>query len=405
MNRTTSPSLVSLAPLVALVALAASCGPSAAVMTGLPIASVSCPASGRVGVPFTIDASRSADDEGAFLLVELDVNGDKRTELTEQSFTVDYDGIVVAALKVTDKSQNVASATCRFLVERDANDVDAPAPGADPQPSPDAEPQPSPDTEPTPDDGVVPDTESDSLTGSFAMIAYDMPRLDGGGLDPATQCMPAPSIARVDLVEGAGELTMSLTWCHIEAPDVQLGFLGVQDSEIPDSTTALLGTLGPATFPFDGVSFSPPLDVFGRALLAGATNSDGPLPDNNDAPNVNDPDGDDNQGVPMFTGPFLQLNVAMRRTITALSGDVVSNDEIDGSDDGSFEVRTEIGLLDSGATSFAQPASSTSLPSRFKMTRVVDNASCSAIVAQQASLIAALSAPEAPDACYEPQQQ
>ena len=399
-------------PALSIAAMTAvACGPSIAPMTGLPIAELTCPTSGEVGAPFTVDPSTSHDDEGPFALVELDVNGDKRTELAAQSFSVDYAGIVVAALKVTDQSQNVATATCRFVVGGSAPDDIGPGDdepvGDDPAGDDPAGDDPAGDDPVGDDDDPLPEPAPESLTGSFAMVAYDMPQLEGGGLDPALQCMPAPSLALVELVEGAGELTMTLTWCHLEIPDVQLTGLGVQDNEIPDSTTQYLGSLGPATFPFDGSVFAPPLDVFGRALVAGATNSVGPLPDNDDADNVSNPDGDDNQGVPIFAGSLfpIQLNVAMRRTISALSGSVVSTSEIDGSTDGSYRAHTEIGLLDSGMTMFAQPETSTALPSRFKLTRVDDGATCANIIARQGTLLASLSAPELPDGCYMPPQE
>lgn len=385
------------------------CGSSIEPMIGLPVASLACPTAGAVGVPFTIDPTTSSDAEGAFSLVELDVNGDKRTELLAQSFSVDYPGIVVASLKITDADQHVARATCRFLVDGPALDTLDPIDDGDGDGDDDPIDDGEDDVDPIEDaeDNVDPIAEPDSLTGSFAMVGYDMAQLEGGGLDPAMQCMPAPSVALVDLVEGEGELTMTLTWCHLEIPDVQLGAFGVQNSEIPDTTTELFGSLGPATFPYDGAMFSPPLDVFGRALLAGATNETGPLPDNNEANSVANPDGDANQGVPIFVGNAfpLQLNVAMRRTITALSGTVASNSFIDGSVDGSYRVTTEINTLDAGFTSGAQPETSTALPSRFQMTRLDDNATCATVIARQASLLAALQAPAMPTGCFEPAQE
>jgi hypothetical protein len=376
---------------LALAALSA-CGTGSEAVTGLPIALVTCPASGTVGVPFEIDATASHDDEG-LATIALAVDDQVSAEL-RAPFTVDYAGIVSATLTVTDPSGNTATATCRFLVE-DVDGVDDPAaPVQDP-----IDPADDPAGDPV-EDPVA----SGPMTGAFAMVAYDAPHLVGGSLSPVEQCAPAPSMALVQLAHGDGELTMTLEWCRLEMPDVQINVIGFDElkhNEIPDTTTALLGALGPATFPFDGTNFAPPLDVFGRALVAGASNEEGPLPNNDFASNVTNPDGDAHNGVPILVGPD-QFNVALRRKVTSLGGTVTSTNEIDG---GAFTASTEVSLLDFGLSGVAQP-SSTALSSRFKMTRIEgDGASCADLIARESELFAALPSPAFPAECTVVEQQ
>lgn len=354
----------------ALLSVLSACG-GARVGSDLPVATLACPESAEPGVPFTVSGTAS----GPVVTTTLRLGAVEKDGL-DGEFVVTEPGFALVELTVADAAENRAVASCVVPVGAVGEGAGA---------------------------NVV------DITGTFAFVAYDRAQLQGGALEPPTQCAPAPSLAVVELAQEVGDradVTMTMTWCQLEMPDVDVRTFGLQDGEIPDTTTAMFAPLGPATFPFDGVSFSPPMEVFGRARVLGAdlTNPDGDaLPTSIFDETVSDPDEDGNDGVPIFVNET-QLNVAMRRTVRALSGTVSSADQIDGSVEGSFHADTEISLLDPTGIMQANAPTGIALPSSFQMTRVEAGATCTTLVAQREALLAALPAPSPPAGCHVAQQ-
>lgn len=340
-----------------LAALASACaadvdpsvsGPS------LPSASLSCPAEVAVGVPFEIDGTASLDLDGPFADVRLRVQpGDH--ELTELSgtFTLASSGIATAALVVTDSDGNLAEARCRVSV-RGAGDEPGVPPGPD---------DPS---------GPTPPGQPVDLSGEFALIAYDRPELEGGGLDPARQCAAAPQISRVHLEQTGEHVAMTLQTCRVTLPTVQVFLAGVQESEVPDAVVDAMPTLGPIEWHLEraatGAAFAPPAAALGRAQVVGATlaSDSEPLPTDAGDARVIDADHDGEPGVSILS-TFGAQSVIVRRMIRAFSGVISSADEIEGAAEGSYRVDSDSSLL--SPLAFLVPTG-VGMPSTFSMVRV-----------------------------------
>jgi hypothetical protein len=346
---------------LSLVALVASCGSSEPPAgLGLPLAIVACPAEVALGDTFTVDGSASSDD--GTLTASLIVGAERADALTG-TFTAANPGVTTAVLTVTDEMGQTATAKCRVIVVGEAPATGAPdVPGDAPGDEPD---------DPAPPEDV-------NLTGAFAFVANDRPRLVGNSIGDTPQCAPAPQIALVNMEHVGDDVTMSLKWCDLQGADVIATFVGEQDMVVPAETTALLPSIGPFTFALAGSSFAPPLEQIARPLVLGATLADplnDPLPHTTEATNLTDEDGDGTDGVPVFVNG-VQFNVIYRRILFALSGTVFSSNEIDGSAEGSYRASGEVGLLNEFLQS--QVPNAEALPSTFKMLRV-DGANANAI--------------------------
>lgn len=347
--------------IVVTIAAVAACAPSEPPAgLGLPIALVSCPSEPvAIGDAFTVDGSSSSDD--GTLTASLIVGAERADALTG-TFTAANPGVTTAVLTVTDETGQTATAKCRVVVVGDA-----PVPG-DPDVPGDEEPvEPG---EPLP--------EEVNLTGAFAFVANDRPRLVGNSIGDTPQCAPAPQVALVNMEHSGDDVTMSLKWCDLQGADVIATVFGEQDMVVPAETTALLPTVGPFTFALDGNTFAPPLEEIARPLVLGATLADpvnDALPNTTEATNLTDEDGDGTEGVPVFVNG-VQFNVIYRRILFALSGTVFSSNEIDGSAEGSYRASGEVGLLNEFLQS--QVPNAEALPSTFKMLRV-DGANANAI--------------------------
>lgn len=377
-------------PGLLLACLGSACGAptsSNAAAPGLPVAVLSCPEEARVGVPFDVDGSASSDGDGAFASVSLRLSpGDQEVADLRATFTAQSSGVATVILVVTDASAQVAEARCRIAVGGAGSD---PTPGEPPAPG-------------TP--GTV------DLSGAFALVAWDRPQLEGGALDPERQCAAAPHLSLVTMEQQGAQWSMTLEACVLTVPRVQVFALGRQDTEVPAALLEALPRVGPFSVTLSssavGATFAagvvPPL-VAGADLASDQEE----LPTDAGDPRVRDDDGDGAPGVTLVSNVG-GLEVAYRRAVRALSGVVVSADEIDGSALGSFRVDTEASML-SFLGAFA-PAG-TGLPSTFRMLRA-DGAhgtqdysgadgvlTCDDLRAHQEALLAQLPAEPVPAGC------
>ncbi len=110
---------------------------------------------------------------------------------------------------------------------------------------------------------------------------------------------------------------------------------------------------------------------------------------------MQDDDGDGWPGATIFASGNAE-DVVYRRFIRAFRGTIVDADEIDGSDDGSYQAESQAALL-SNVLGFMVP-SGEGLPSTFRMVRF-DGAGCDDVRAAADALLAAFPAPAAPDGC------
>lgn len=316
----------------------------------LPVASLSCPAEVRAREPFVVDGAASRDLDGPFAEVRLRVlPGDVELPELSGTFTVASSGIATASLTVTDGDGNVAEARCRLLVlgggEGPSDPSDPTGPGAPGQPV--------------------------DLSGGFAMVAYDRPELEGGALDPARQCAASPQLSIVHLDQAGTQLSMSIEACAMTLPTVQVWLMGLQESTVPDAVVDALPVLGPITWQLEraetGASFAPPAAVLAAAQVLGAelTSATDELPTDAMDERVTD---DDNNGEPgvSIESTFGPQNVIVRRIVRALSGTIVSSDEINGAAEGSYRVDTDSSLL--SPLAFLVPTGA-GLPSTFGMVR------------------------------------
>jgi hypothetical protein len=328
---------------------------------GVPVPALECPSEPvMAGTPFVVDGSHSGDPS-KFSSISLQIGDDVATELTHE-FVVDAAGPALATLTVTtNKKQDTATASCRVMI--------------------------------TP----VPPAGGYDISGTFALVAYDMPYLTGSILDPNVQCALAPQVSLVHLGLDGSNVTMDMQSCDISLAPVNVLFVGRQTTEVLFNDH--VPKIGPFTFPIDGAKFAPPLDLIGEPMIDGVSleTPDAPLP-HDLVDGLLDSDGDGPLGVHIRVNDFWDLNIVYRRIVRAMSGTVVSANEIDGLDEGSYQADSEAALLNGLLDNFAKP-SGHGMPSTFKMLRVAEGASCADLREQKAQLVSQLPAPVAPPDC------
>ena len=257
------------------------------------------------------------------------------------------------------------------------------------------------------------------VTGSFALVAYDRPRLanDPSGtasanhtdtLDPSPQCADAPVLALVSFVQQQRHVSMTLRYCAIAMPNVQTASNGVtalQSTSWSAAAVDALPALGPVVFDLEraeaGALFAPPLDDvagLGVANVVGARLADDNaalLPaDWNDA-ELSDDDGDGWPAVTVNSSAGVE-DIVYRRFLRAMSGTIVSSDEIDGSNEGSWRADADVGIV--SFVDFMVPVG-TGEPSTFHMSRVDPAATCDDVRGDLEALLASFPAPATPADC------
>jgi hypothetical protein len=374
--------------LIVLVALTA-CSHHIGDATGpaLPIAELACPAHVDAGSQFDVDASASEPPAGEASFKSATIAmvpgaatpkdalaSGLKTALTAPNSA---HAVVTVKLVVTDKKGRTAEARCRIT-------VDPAAAGEGEGEGGEGEGEGAPI----------------DLTGSFAMVAFDMPELSGGNLDPSVQCGPAPVLALVGVQQTDKHVSMTITPCAVWMPDVQILNSGVQTMQVPGAVTA---ALPPLSADFDlastsaGTAFAPPLDQLGVAEIVGArlADPDGPMPTDANDPQVSDDDRDGWPGVTVFASGNAQ-DVIYRRYIRAFDGTIESNDLVDGT----WRADTSAALLSSNFFFDTIPVGS-GLTSSFQMTRVDASSTCDDLLGNSDALISAAPSVAPPDDCPE----
>ncbi len=361
----------------------------AAVGPSLPTALLSCPATAQAGEPFVVDGSASNDPDGPFTEVSLRVlPGDLVLRDLSGTFMVAASGVATATLSVVDGAGNTAEARCRINVRGAGDDPDEPGWPSDPAAPVD-------------------------LSGDFAIVTYDRPELTGMVLDPARQCSIASEIDLVHLEQSGTHMSMTIRACAIDLPSVRVLLAGVQTSTVPAENVDRLPPFGPIEWELEraevGVPFAPPLEQVGVAQILGADIDDpnGALPTDAADPRVTDDDQDGQPGVTIDSSSGPQ-NTIVRRVVRAMSGVIVSSDEIDGSSEGSWRTDSDSSLL--SLFDFLVPTG-VGLPSTFGMVRVdggnaaldlrgADGAlTCDDLRAAKAMLVQRIPAPALPEDC------
>jgi hypothetical protein len=374
-------------------------GPAVTLGKGLPIARLSCPSHVDKGANIHVDGSGSGDD-GSLVTQDLRIgtlDGAVHDEASglEADFVVDRDLVVTVTLHVIDDANNEAFAACRVIV----GDVSA----ADIAPD-DEEDDDGVDEDPVDggdDHGAprAPGTPVD-IDGNFALVAWDAAQVSTFGLEPGTQCAPAKSVSLVTVHQTGTHVALSMKTCSISLPAVD-SWIGRQISSFSDAAIRAMPSLT-AEFDLPYAEVGDPFTAVTAptGMVLGADVADGePLPTDSTLTNVIDSDGDGRPGVNMHTidgdGELVDDHaVVYRRAVAAFAGTVVSDDEIDGSAPGAWQVNGETALLDDWADLLTPDA--VGLPSTFKMTRTA------ALRCSDLSDLDALPAPPPPDlgGCY-----
>lgn len=390
---------VPVAAAVALTACVAQVTPGAGVAAAVPVASLACPTSAQVGVPFVLDGTAST---GAPVEITLQVMpGPEPVAELSSTFTLAAPGIATGRLSLVDAAGLTSEARCRFAVVGEAVAIDDGDGTGDDLGDVDGG-----DGDDGDDTGAPPGDPVD-LTGAFAMIAYDNPELTGLSLDPQRQCGAAPQLSLVELVQEGSSITMTSKTCHLSLPSVRIFAFDIQVSTVPESFIEAMPVTGPFTFDLGdivvGTAFAPPLAAIGVPVVGGAILADPAhdvLPSDAGDERVIDSDNDGEPGVSILSSGFPQALV-YRRTIRALAGVIRSADVIEGATAGSYRVDAESSLL--SLFQLLVPAG-TGQPSTFQMTRIADAGAdglitCDDVRAQHAALEAAFPPLDSPDDC------
>ena len=342
-----------------------------AIADGLPVAALVCPAAVEKGVEFVVDGTAS-DPGGAIATTTLTLD-DQVVEALSSSFVVDRDAVVTVRLVVVDDELNTAEARCRIAVGDIGEETLAPDPDDDD------------DDDDLPVEAPrVPGVPVD-LNGGFALVAWDFPELSGSlVMSPARQCAAAKTVAFVQVQQTGAHISLSAKTCALTMPTVAT-WLGPQRTTAPP---ALVAALPPLVAEFD-LAFGEVGDRFtavaaGQGQVVGAVAADDEeLPTDAADPRVRDSDGDGQPGVTVASSSGDQ-QITHRRFVDAFDGVVVSNDEIDGSEAGSWLVNSESSLVGFSLVDFLVP-SSRGQNSTFKMTRTAAT-SCAELLAGVDSL-------------------
>lgn len=342
--------------ILAVVALAFAVAACSSEPLPLAIAIVDCPSSGvakgtavTVAGHFTGNQKLTSEsltiDEGIKDATGAVVAPRVVTGATD-TITVDADAIVAVTYKITTEEGAAVEAHCRYAVgsplevvvpeeeEEDIVDVGSgDNGGGDNGGGGDVVEEP----------GVPVD-----LNGNFALVAWDMPKMDGLPLNPNTQCASAKSVSFVHLTQTGKHIEMDVETCTLPMPSVFTFGYDRVDTTVPEAFRRALGTLHVG---FDlrhgtvGDKFEP-ITEGGQDQFVGANVADGAaLPQGAGAPGEVDSDGDSRPGGTIHVGG-VDRTIAYRRAIDLFAGVVLNNDEIDGSAPGSWLVSTETALLD-----------------------------------------------------------
>jgi hypothetical protein len=236
-----------------------------------------------------------------------------------------------------------------------------------------------------PDESITVGFKSDdaplyNLTGTWAQISYGVVRIEGVGISPSPQVVSAPTIQKVTIEQTDTEIVAHYETCQVKMPIVCIK-LGLGDPE-PSTTTPSPGFA--AAFPITrtpvpvrgreyGSLFQPTDETLSEVLVVGAEMDDpnGPLPDNEDATNLVDADGDGADGL-TITNSVLgeESHIVVRMRTSKLVGVIESDDVIDDSAPGSLEGTSETSVLNEGLFAGLFSPTITGLPGIWKMVRV-----------------------------------
>jgi hypothetical protein len=351
---------------------------------GAPSATLQCPAEVAVGDTFVIDGGASMDVDGEIVTHTLTLTpGDERFDALRADVTATQAGILTAVLTLSDNDGHTSMARCRVRV------VD-----------PDATDDENDDDDDNDGDGDTgPVGEPVDLSGTFALVAWDLPELTGGGLlsvmSPARQCATAPTLSLVTLRQTGLDVDVEIRTCTLTMPTINTVF-GLQATTVPDAfVDAVPPLVGRARLARGVVGDRLVVEGLGVGLVAGAVVGDtDELPQDGGDPRVRDDDGNGRPGVTLASTSGDQ-DVVYRRYVDALEGVVVSADTIDGAEPGSYMATGESSLL--SFLDFLVPTGA-GLPSTFQMRRV-SASSCADVRAQAAALLAEVPPPALPADC------
>lgn len=205
------------------------------------------------------------------------------------------------------------------------------------------------------------------LTGTFVQHSPARVKLTAGTLTPNPQCVLAPAIQKVEILQQGAEVDVRYTTCLLTLPPVT-SVAGEVTTSTPPAFTASVPVVEQHVTLDDvaiGARWEPPESVVvsGAELANPRTDA---LPVNEDDPRVRDDDGDGEPGLTVTASIGGEQHIAYRN-FGRTRGIIESSNRIVGAALGDLVARTESSVFGVGA-SFAPQV--TALPSVVELVRV-----------------------------------
>ena len=205
------------------------------------------------------------------------------------------------------------------------------------------------------------------LTGTFAQLAPARVRMRSGTLTPDPQCVVAPTLVKVDLLQEGTSVTAEYTTCFVTLAPVR-SIVGEVTNTAPPAFTDAIPVIH-TTFELSGVALGASYDPPASVVVSGATLSvpeSDELPTSEDDERVRDSDGDGRPGVTVINSLGGEQNISFRNRGDT-HGVVESGNRVLGATEGDLTALPESSVL--GMGNGFLPAFE-SVPSVFEMVRV-----------------------------------
>lgn len=205
------------------------------------------------------------------------------------------------------------------------------------------------------------------LTGTFAQLAPARVKMTAGTLTPNPQCVIAPTLVKVELVQRGADIIADYTTCFVTLAPVR-SIVGEVTNTAPPAFTDAIPVVH-AEFTLAEVALGALYDPPASVVVAGAALDDADqdsLPTSEDDERVRDADGDGRPGVTVINSVGGEQNITFRNRGDT-RGVIESGNRIVGSEAGDLSALPESSVLGAG-NAFLPDFES--VPSVFEMVRV-----------------------------------
>lgn len=205
------------------------------------------------------------------------------------------------------------------------------------------------------------------LTGTFAQLSPARVKMTAGTLTPNPQCVVAPAIIRVQMVQEGDHVVADWQTCFVTLAPV-ISIVGEVTNTAPPAFTDAI-PLVHAEFALSGTALGAAFDPPPSVVISGAELADPEgesLPSSEDDERVRDSDGDGNPGVTVVNSVGGEQNITFRNRGDT-RGVVESGNRIVGADVGAMSALPESSVLGVGNNFLPEFES---VPSVFEVVRV-----------------------------------